>query len=424
MQIKDNFKLALLVLLREKRKNIYTSIILLFVILSLSLFVYRFNTNKMMKYSIENNIGFKTLIFLPRSSNVNTDEVTKEELNEMIESDIIDTKDLDHVVDVYRSGYYDFVAISDFKNDFLDGTLTLIRGNENTLPDIVAGRSFNSDESGVAICPVHFYPNFEPRQIKKEYVINGYDLINKSFNITYGISDENTEGYTKTFKIVGLYDSSKRFNDNGTCYISEKDIVEIVNNENNATSKNNSMLNSGIPVLYAVVDDKENINDVKEQMEEMNFSNIEIASVIDTDMVDTIYMSFIFVFVIILITVIIIIPAYTKWRLKSEEKNIGILRVCGYTEKDVCRVYLLKILMQYIILYCVGLLIFICAFVFLKENVQAFINIDYMLGGLKINFGSILFSILTNVCLPVLVMIPYLRKLSKIAIVSLIGEND
>ena len=424
MQIKDNFKLALLVLLREKRKNIYTSIILLFVILSLSLFVYRFNTNKMMKYSIENNIGFKTLIFLPRSSNVNTDEVTKEELNEMIESDIIDTKDLDHVVDVYRSGYYDFVAISDFKNDFLDGTLTLIRGNENTLPDIVAGRSFNSDESGVAICPVHFYPNFEPRQIEKEYVINGYDLINKSFNITYGISDENTEGYTKTFKIVGLYDSSKRFNDNGTCYISEKDIVEIVNNENNATSKNNSMLNSGIPVLYAVVDDKENINDVKEQMEEMNFSNIEIASVIDTDMVDTIYMSFIFVFVIILITVIIIIPAYTKWRLKSEEKNIGILRVCGYTEKDVCRVYLLKILMQYIILYCVGLLIFICAFVFLKENVQVFINFDYMLGGLKINFGSILFSILTNVCLPVLVMIPYLRKLSKIAIVSLIGEND
>ena len=424
MQIKDNFKLALLVLLREKRKNIYTSIILLFVILSLSLFVYRFNTNKMMKYSIENNIGFKTLIFLPRSSNVNTDEVTKEELNEMIESDIIDTKDLDHVVDVYRSGYYDFVAISDFKNDFLDGTLTLIRGNENTLPDIVAGRSFNSDESGVAICPVHFYPNFEPRQIEKEYVINGYDLINKSFNITYGISDENAEGYTKTFKIVGLYDSSKRFNDNGTCYISEKDIVEIVNNENNATSKNNSMLNSGIPVLYAVVDDKENINDVKEQMEEMNFSNIEIASVIDTDMVDTIYMSFIFVFVIILITVIIIIPAYTKWRLKSEERNIGILRVCGYTEKDVCRVYLLKILMQYIILYCVGLLIFICAFVFLKENVQAFINIDYMLGGLKINFGSILFSILTNVCLPVLVMILYLRKLSKIAIVSLIGEND
>ena len=424
MQIKDNFKLALLVLLREKRKNIYTSIILLFVILSLSLFVCRFNTNKMMKYSIENNIGFKTLIFLPRSSNVNTDEVTKEELNEMIESDIIDTKDLDHVVDVYRSGYYDFVAISDFKNDFLDGTLTLIRGNENTLPDIVAGRSFNSDESGVAICPVHFYPNFEPRQIEKEYVINGYDLINKSFNITYGISDENTEGYTKTFKIVGLYDSSKRFNDNGTCYISEKDIVEIVNNENNATSKNNSMLNSGIPVLYAVVDDKENINDVKEQMEEMNFSNIEIASVIDTDMVDTIYMSFIFVFVIILITVIIIIPAYTKWRLKSEEKNIGILRVCGYTEKDVCRVYLLKILMQYIILYCVGLLIFICAFVFLKENVQVFINFDYMLGGLKINFGSILFSILTNVCLPVLVMIPYLRKLSKIAIVSLIGEND
>ena len=424
MQIKDNFKLALLVLLREKRKNIYTSIILLFVILSLSLFVYRFNTNKMMKYSIENNIGFKTLIFLPRSSNVNTDEVTKEELNEMIESDIIDTKDLDHVVDVYRSGYYDFVAISDFKNDFIDGTLTLIRGNENTLPDIVAGRSFNSDESGVAICPVHFYPNFEPRQIEKEYVINGYDLINKSFNITYGISDENTEGYTKTFKIVGLYDSSKRFNDNGTCYISEKDIVEIVNNEKNATSKNNSMLNSGIPVLYAVVDDKENINDVKEQMEEMNFSNIEIASVIDTDMVNTIYISFISVFVIILISVIIILPAYTKWRLKSEERNIGILRVCGYLEKDVCKIYLLKILMQYIILYCIGLLVFICVFVFLKENVQVFINFDYMLGGLKINFGAILFSILINVCLPVLVMIPYLRKLSKMTIVSLIGEND
>ena len=424
MQIKDNFKLALLVFLREKRKVIYFGVILLFVILSLSLFVYRFNTNKMMEYSIENNIGFNTLAFFPKILNENVSEVTKEELNEMIESDIIDIKNLEHVVDVYRSGYYDFVAISDFKNDFLDGTLTLIRGNENTLPDIVAGRSFNSDESGVAICPVHFYPNFEPRQIKKEYVINGYDLINKSFNITYGISDENTEGYTKTFKIVGLYDSSKRFNDNGTCYISGKDITEIVNNEKFATNKNNPMVNSGIPVLYAIVDDKENINDVKAQMEEMNFFDVKIASVIDTEMVDTIYMSFISVFVIILISVIIIIPAYTKWRLKSEERNIGILRVCGYTEKDVCIVYVLKILMQYIILYCIGLLIFVCVFVFLKENVQTFINFDYMLGGLKINFGAILFSILINVCLPVLIMIPYLRKLSKLTIVNLIGEND
>ena len=157
MQIKDNFKLALLVFLREKRKVIYFGVILLFVILSLSLFVYRFNTNKMMEYSIENNIGFNTLAFFPKILNENVSEVTKEELNEMIESDIIDIKNLEHVVDVYRSGYYDFVAISDFKNDFLDGTLTLIRGNENTLPDIVAGRSFNSDESGVAICPVHFF---------------------------------------------------------------------------------------------------------------------------------------------------------------------------------------------------------------------------------------------------------------------------
>ena len=424
MKIKDNFKLALLVLLREKRKVIYFGIILLFVILSLSLFVYRYNTNKMMEYSIENNIGFNTLVFIPRISNVNSNEVIKEEIDKIIESDITDTKNLDHVVDVYRSGYYDFVATSDFKNDFVDGTVTLIRGNENTLPDIVAGRSFNSDESGVAICPVHFFPNYEPRQIEKKYVINGYDLINTSFHITYGISDENAEGYTKTFKIVGLYDSSKRFKDNGTCYISEKDITEIVNNEKNVTSDNNSMLFSGIPLLYAIVDDKENINEVKAQLEEMNFSNIEVASVIDTEMVDTIYMSFISVFVIILISVVIIIPAYTKWRLKSEEKNIGILRVCGYTESDVCRIYLLKILMQYIVLYCIGLLIFICVFAFLKENVQVFINFDYMLGGLKINFGSILFSILTNVCLPVLVMIPYLRKLSKIAIVSLIGEND
>ena len=168
MKIKDNFKLALLVLLREKRKAIYFGIILLFVILSLSLFVYRYHTNKMMEYSIENNIGFNTLVFIPRISNVNSNEVTKEEIDKIIESDITDIKNLDHVVDVYRSGYYDFVATSDFKNDFVDGTVTLIRGNENTLPDIVAGRSFNSDESGVAICPVHFFPNYEPRQIEKK----------------------------------------------------------------------------------------------------------------------------------------------------------------------------------------------------------------------------------------------------------------
>ena len=202
MGIKDNFKLSLIILLREKRKGMYFGIILLLVILSLSLFVYRFNTNKMMEYSIDNNIGFNTLVFLPRISDENINAVTKEEINSYIESDIKDIKKLNHVVDVYKSGYYDYVVTSDFKNDYIDGTLTLIRGNENTLPNVVDGRTFNSDESGVAICPIHFYPNFEPRQIEKKYVLNGMDLIDTSFNITYGISNENTEGYTKLLKLL------------------------------------------------------------------------------------------------------------------------------------------------------------------------------------------------------------------------------
>ena len=101
-------------------------------------------------------------------------------------------------------------------------------------------------------------------------------MINKKFNIIYGILEENFEGYTKIFKIVGLYDSLKRFNDNEICYISEKDIVEIVDNEKNVTSKNNSIINFVIPVLYAIVDDKENISDVKAQIFDSLAINLSI----------------------------------------------------------------------------------------------------------------------------------------------------
>lgn len=189
---------------------------------------------------------------------------------------------INHVIDTFSSNYWSTVIKSSFENDNLDGTMTLLHGTSKVVPKIVSGRNIKDNETGVAVCPIKFYPNTDPDKVKEEYVIDGEKILNTSFTIEYHDYDKRIDPtnqmkmellvkntYTKEFKVVGLYDSDKAQNDNGTCYISAEDLNEIIDKETSVEKPN-----SGFPGIQIIVDDEDNVDYVKDQLEKRGYKDI------------------------------------------------------------------------------------------------------------------------------------------------------
>jgi hypothetical protein len=429
--MKDYFKTSLLTIVRGKKKLVYSLVILILVIISSGLFVYRNNTERLIHYSLTKEIGYRSLVTEVRvqgnvwfeDNGVWTMDFAK--IDKAIKKDIEDISKIKHVIDAFDNTYWETVVTSDFANDKVDGTVTLLRGTPESLPPIVAGRIFKDGENGVAICPRHFYPNFEPREVNKDSVIDGYTILNTDFNIEYhdyivenrDLKIVNT--YTKKFKIVGLYDTVERINDNGVCYISKDDITEI-----NDIQRSYNKADSGIPGLNIIVDNIKNVEYVRGQLEKMGFENISVGAVINTEMVNTIRVSFISVFALILLTIIILIPIYAKWRIKREEKKIGLLRACGYSKKTVKYLYIIELFLLHIFIYIIGTTIFLIGYFIAIQKIQFLINASYMLGGLKIGITSLIFTFLLTVILPCLITAFHVNKKCNQDIINLIGEQE
>lgn len=431
MNMKDYFKTSLLTIVRGKKKFIYSLVILILVILSSGLFVYRNNTERLIHYGLTKEIGYRSFaadVRLPEKimvieNGVRTMDFAK--IDAAIKKDIEDISKINHVIDAFDCTYWETVVTSDFANDKVDGTVTLLRGTPKILPPIVAGRIFKEGENGVAICPRHFYPNFEPREVSSDSVIDGYTILDTDFNIEYHEYKEverNLEivnTYTKKFKIVGLYDSFQRINDNGVCYISAEDLTEIKD-----IQQSYNKADTGVPMLNIITDDIKNLDYVRNQLEELGFKNITVGAEINTEMVNTIRISFISVFALILLTIIILIPMYAKWRIKREEKRIGILRACGYSKITVKYLYIIELFLLHIFIYIIGTTIFLIGYFIAIQKIQFLINASYMLGGLKIGITSLIFTFLLTVILPCLITAFHVNKKCNQDIISLIGEQE
>ena len=419
MKSKDYLKFIFLDMNREKNNLIYVFAVFILVILSLTLFVYRHNTERFINFSLTKSIGYRSLVTEFRVPlGISPDS---SQLKEFMEKDIEELLKIEHVVDAFDSSHWETVVTSDFKNERVDGTITLLRGTPDILPPLVAGRSFEENETGVAICPRYFYPNFEPREIDKNAIIDGYTLLGTDFNIEFFdyIETDNelkiNNTYTKNFKIVGIYNSFERINDNGVCYISNVDLEEI----NDIQSSVNK---SGIPLLNIVIDSIENVDEVKDEITKMGFENIEAGAFINKEMVNTIRISFILSFALMLLSVVILTPIYAKWKTKKEEQNIGNLRTFGYSQKIIRNIYSMKILILNFLGYMIGVIIFIIVYFIAVQNIHFLINMSFMLGKLKIGIDSLIFSFLITVILPWLIINAYINKKCKQSIIKLIKD--
>lgn len=421
MSFFEELKLSILLMVREKKKIFY--VLLIFLISILSLLILNFNDNVgdlMLKY-LNNNIGFRTVNVMQRSNYVeNSGE-------ESLLKDVNEIANMEHVIDVYQSDYREVVIRkSDFENDKLDGTITLKRAVEQTLPTIKAGKKIENE--GVMVCPIAFYPNYNPLEIYKDNIINGNDLLNNKYKVYFYnyVLDENkrpieNELLSYEFEVIGLYDNTETLDDNGVCYIPAEDLKKIIDAQKLENEKN---LNISIDYsIDVVVDDINNVTNVENELENNGFEVLGTISTFDIQTINIIRIVIIFVLFISISSSFIISSLYIRKKMINEQKTIAILKTSGYLKKNIITIYVMQTLILNLIIYLLSIILFNISFYIIINRIPLLIGIDLLMGKIKLRCLPYIISFVIVVIIPSIITLFGIKKMYKYDI-SKLSKGD
>ena len=421
MSFFDELKLSILLMVREKKKIFY--VLLIFLISILSLLILNFNDNVgdlMLKY-LNNNIGFRTVNVMQRSNYVeNSGE-------ESLLKDVNEIANMEHVIDAYQSAYREVVIRqSDFENDKLDGTITLKRAVEQTLPAIKTGKKIENE--GVMVCPIAFYPNYNPLEIYKDNIINGNDLLNNKYKVYFYnyVLDENkrpieNELLSYEFEVIGLYDNTETLDDNGVCYIHAEDLKKIIDAQKLENEKN-----SNISIDYSidvVVDDINNVANVENELENNGFEVLGTISTFDIQTINIIRIVIIVVLFISISSSFIISSLYIRKKMINEQKTIAILKSSGYLKKNIITIYVMQTLILNLIIYLLSIILFNISFYIIINRIPLLIGIDLLMGKIKLRCLPYIISFVIVVIIPSIITLFGIKKMYKYDI-SKLSKGD
>ncbi|MDY5873461.1 MAG: FtsX-like permease family protein [Bacilli bacterium] len=421
MSFFEELKLSILLMVREKKKIFY--VLLIFLISILSLLILNFNDNVgelMLKY-LNNNIGFRTVNVMQRSNYVeNSGE-------ESLLKDVNEIANMEHVIDVYQSDYREVVIRkSDFESDKLDGTITLKRAVEQTLPAIKTGKKIENE--GVMVCPIAFYPNYNPLEIYKDNIINGNDLLNNKYKVYFYnyVLDENkrpieNELLSYEFEVIGLYDNTETLDDNGVCYIPAEDLKKIIDAQKLENEKN-----SNISIDYSidvVVDDINNVTNVENELENNGFEVLGTISTFDIQTINIIRIVIIFVLFISISSSFIISSLYIRKKMINEQKTIAILKTSGYLKKNIITIYVMQTLILNLIIYLLSIILFNISFYIIINRIPLLIGIDLLMGKIKLRCLPYIISFVIVVIIPSIITLFGIKKMYKYDI-SKLSKGD
>lgn len=423
MKIIDILKLSILNIKRNKKIKTYIALLMIMTILSTSIIVFKNNVNKIINTTKNNEIEYRTIRVFGKESSANDSLESSKKQNDKYINEIMK---INHVLDAHIGEESVLVVKTNAKNKYVDGTMTILRGTEKTLPNITNGRSFSNDEEGIIICPKNFYPDSEPTKINKNGLIDAKSLLNKKMEIIYQEYEydllDNTitpkKEYKKEFKVVGLYDTNERMNNNGTCYISPKDMREIASVEYSWDSS--AYMFSSILVI---IDDVDNIEYVKNQLIEKNFELAGADAYLDYNVVNTIKFSIIIAIMFTLLIIALISSSYLKKKVIRESEETAVLMSLGFRKNDIIKCFLIENLITNMLSYFFGTIVFYLLFALSTSNIGILISAKYMLGGFAIGLDSIFITFTLIVFVPIFISFIYVNKLCKHSVSKIIGES-
>lgn len=391
-------------ILRDK-SNIF--IVLLFAICSFILliaFAYKDTAIYEMNMTFKNAISARSLLVSPSRDYL--DKLSSDERRDF-EYDIDAIKKIDHVIGVnVNSG--GIPVDSDFANSNVDGRISLNYATKDMVKDLTGKSLFGEEDYGVAICPKKFYPgsySYDDLELTKFY---DQELVGHTFNITYDIKkiDENGEIYvesqeSKSFKVVGLYDSELVQEHFSTCYIGGDEFDEIYEDWMGEVNK----YETGISSIKVILDNHENADYVANELKKLGLKGTLVLSYDGARVTNAILIN-IMVAALLTVFIIFLSELYIKKKLIKNMGAIRLLYSLGIPNKDIENINLIYIMSLLVISFIIGIIGFIIMVIL---NTYTSINLRTI---------SIISFI---ICLSVMLLIPLL--IYKYLIHQLLGSN-
>lgn len=403
---KDCLKVSKLFLKRRTKKIIIYSIALaICCILGLVSLTFNHNLDRLLSH-YNHHPELNMIIAWPKML---------EEQNKQViyyDESIEEILSMNHTIDAFIGDYYSFVGeVTNLKNENVDGKITVNRATEKNHPEILYGRSFKDGETGVAICPVNFYPHSDESTINKKYVLNGKKLLGEKLEMTFDVSgsfnkDKKAKHIEKEFEVVGLYNPAPSGETIDTCYISAKDLIDIIDlwsppSDRVQESDANIPMFSTSP-LYVVVDELSNKESVEKEIEEHGFKVSKDGAEISWDEVLKTKLIIAGILAFSVIVSIFTTHSYLKMKLNEDNENIAVLKISGFTKKEISNIYSLETFIQNLEIYIAITILLLIFLIFAINYIPTITGFHYLIGGIKIGILPILITFIIYVILPTL----------------------
>lgn len=422
MKLSDSIKYSFLKTIRDK-KNIYFMIILiiccLFATGAIS-FSIAFFTH--LDKTLNSNVSSRSLII---SINQNKFKSNPNLLNEKKD----EIKSLKHVLEVSFGNSFVAVDVEDFKYGQYDGRIELVYGSENTIPKEIIGKRISSNDTGVIICPINFYPGstLEYPKKQKNIFINGYDLLNKTIEIQkdiYGIKDEKVVKmgkFKKKFTVIGLYDPSDIDGWLFQCFAPGKDIEEIYEKTmgNLYTEENENL---SIPSSTVIVDEYENTKTVKNKLIDMGF-DVNYVTEQNLSYQKNIKLTCIFIVLISIMGIIFSTVSYIRKKNINQIYDFGIMKSLGYQTKNIIIIYALQTCIIVVFSYTISMLVYVWGLEIIKMNFSQYLIFTGHSFYLNQYIITYILSFLIILVLPILFTILFTRKKNNSSAMSMLKGN-
>ena len=367
MKLKDVIKHAKNKVLREKRNIYFALIITICTVVVIGACTFQNIFVESLNTIIENDSMYNNILIFPREEDV-------DKYGSDYEYTFEDIYEIEHVVDIYSLRKNE-IYLTDITT-YEDGAINFVRGTEYTLPKDIIGETFSEDGTGVAICPIDFYPYLnEPKLYGFEYsFLDGKELIGTTFTVEGDIEDmvngeviDTGEDYKKDFKIIGVYDAKITGGRAASCYVSAKDIDELYDVFWSFMNPNS------MSATIVKVDDRSNMSYVMQEISALGYHVNGPQMGVDSGIRITVEMICNAIVAVVIVVTIVLTIAYVKKKVLDDSYDIGLLKALGYQKNDILKINVVQIIMIALAGYVVGLFIFELVYWFVSRYFYGYI---------------------------------------------------
>lgn len=403
---------------RDKKNIFYIIIISISVVILLGTLTYNVIHFNKINTNIEKNIVFRSLVVSPLA-----EDLIDHYLDDNYDYGFDKILKINNVVDMYKMSYSYIEVESDLKTDNYNGILSLNYGTKSTIPKVIIGQTISENDTGVAICAKNFYPELSINKDNPKNFISGEKILNNSFTISQNIFEYRNGGvvkgdkiYTKTFKVVGLYDNNDAMLEPNNCFVSSRDMINLID------GIKENILDNTDQSRIVIVDNKDNLNDAKKSIENLGF-DVHVQAYLDDELLNNLKTIILIIVGITIVSIILISIFYLRKHIINNLKNIGILHSIGYTKKEINDIYFNQVLELILLSFGIGIISFEFILIIIKLLFKNYILYNNYI--IVHNIGVYAFTFLIITVIPVFINNIHMKKTLKRNTIDLLkGSNE